>query len=108
MKVRLMRQLQREVRLSHDEIEDIFRFVDLVMPLQPDLAEQYASEVKKVEEAQQVPRIGQFEQMAEARGEARGALLALREAVWRRCNCGSRGSFPELVSGCRGSTTWAL
>ena len=58
MKVRLMRQLQREGRLSHEEIEDIFRFVDLVMPLQPDLAEQYASEVKKVEEAQQVPRIG--------------------------------------------------
>ena len=93
MKVHLMRQLQRQGRLSREEIEDLFRFVDLVMPLRPDLAEEYSAEVKKVEEEQHVPRIGQFEKMAEARGEARGALQALREAVLEALQLRFPGQF---------------
>ncbi len=84
-----MRQLQRQGRLSQEEIEDIFRFVDLVMPLRPDLAEEYSAEVKRAEEEQQVPKIGQFEQMA----EARGALQALREAVLEALQLRLPGQF---------------
>lgn len=76
-KVRLMRELQRQGRLSDDEIADIFRFLDLVMPLPLDLAGEYITEVEKAEEEQAMPRIGQFEQMV----EARGAVQAMREAV---------------------------
>ena len=93
MKVRLMRQLQRQGRLSQEEIEDLFRFVDLVMPLPDDLADEYDVEVKKVEDEQQMPRIGQFEQRAEARGEARGALQALREAVLEALQLRFPGQF---------------
>ncbi len=92
MKVHLMRQLQRQGRLSREEIEDLFRFVDLVMPLRPDLAEEYSAEVKKVEEEQQVPKIGQFEQMA----EARGALQAIREDVLEALQLRFPGQFAAI------------
>lgn len=54
-----------------------FLFLDLVMPLPLDLAGEYITEVEKAEEEQAMPRIGQFEQMV----EARGAVQAMREAV---------------------------
>jgi len=96
MKVHLMRQLQREGRLSQEEIEDIFRFLDLVMPLRADLAEEYIAEVEKVEEGKQVPRKGQFEQMMEARGEARGALQAIREDVLEVLQLRFPGQFAAI------------
>ncbi len=91
-----MRQLQRQGRLSQEEIEDIFRFVDLVMPLRPDLAEEYTAEVRKAEDEQQVPRIGQFEQMAEARGEARGPLQAIREDILEALQLRFPGQFAAI------------
>ncbi|MBF0439213.1 MAG: DUF4351 domain-containing protein [Magnetococcales bacterium] len=70
-KVRLIRGLYKQ-GFNRQQIIDLFHFIDWVMHLPKELAEQLRSEIVEFEENQNMPYISSIERIGEKRGEKRG------------------------------------
>jgi len=79
-KVRLLRWLYQEGR-PEEECVDLFRFLDLVMTLPPDLEREYAEALARYEEERKMPWISSYERRAEERGLQRGLQQGLQQAT---------------------------
>lgn len=79
-KIRLVRRLY-EKGLGRKEIVGLFRFIDWVMNLPPDLDRLFWTEVQELEEGKRMPYLTSFERRAEERGREEGRRLGLLAAV---------------------------
>lgn len=68
-----------------EELREIFRLTDWMMPLPEDLSEKFAEELVVLEESLNMPYITSVERIAEARGEAKGRLNTLLKQLARPC-----------------------
>jgi hypothetical protein len=75
-KKRILRWLYQQGR-SEEEFVDLFRFMDLVMVLPPDLEREYEEATERYEEERTMPLISNFER----RAMERGAVQTAREDV---------------------------
>jgi Domain of unknown function (DUF4351) len=59
---------------SEQEIIDLYRFIDWVLTLPPELEEAFREDLETYERGKNMPYISAIERMGEARGEARGKI----------------------------------
>jgi len=83
-KARILRYLYQEGR-SKEEFADLFRFIDIMMRLPPNLEEACHEEIQRYEEERKMPLVSPFEKRAMAKGRQQGllqgAVQTAREAV---------------------------
>ena len=63
---------------KEQEIIDLYRFIDWVLTLPPELEEAFRQDLETYERGKNMPYLSTIERMGEARGEARGKLDLLR------------------------------
>jgi hypothetical protein len=68
-----------------EELREIFRLTDWMMPLPEDLNRKFADELVALEESLNMPYITSVERIAEARGEAKGRVNILLKVLARAC-----------------------
>jgi hypothetical protein len=59
---------------SEQEIIDLYRFIDWVLTLPPELEEAFREDLETYERGKNMPYISAIEKMGEARGEAKGKV----------------------------------
>jgi hypothetical protein len=79
-KKRILRWLYRQGR-RYEEFVDLFRFMDLVMTLPPDLEQECEEAMAKYEEERKMPVLSHFERRAIEKGLQQGIVQATREGV---------------------------
>ncbi len=68
-----------------EELREIFRLTDWMMPLPEGLSGKFAEELVALEESLNMPYITSVERIAEARGEAKGSVNILLKQLARVC-----------------------
>ena len=63
---------------KEQEIIDLYRFIDWVLTLPPELEEAFRQDLETYERGKNMPYLSTIERMGEARGEARGKLDLIR------------------------------
>jgi Domain of unknown function (DUF4351) len=66
---------------SEQEIIDLYRFIDWVLTLPPELEEAFREDLETYERGKNMPYISAIERMGEARGEARGKVEGKVELI---------------------------
>ncbi len=79
-KIKLVRALY-EAGFQQQEVLNLFRFIDWVMTLSPELEEQFEADIKSYEEERKVPYVTNIERRGIEKGIEKGELKASREAI---------------------------
>ena len=70
--------------MSRQRIIDLYRFLDWILRLPDDLELQYTDAIFAIEESLKMPYVSFVERRGQARGEARGAALVVRDLLEQR------------------------
>ena len=81
---------------TEQQIIDLYRFIDWVLTLPPELEEAFRQDLETYERGKNMPYLSTIERMGEARGEARGKLDLLRLLLMQQVGTISTETVEEL------------
>jgi len=87
---RLLVRSLYDLGYNAEQVRNIFRLIDWMMHLRPDLEERFERDLADFEEQRQMPYVTSVERIAEARGEARGRASVVLAQLAEVC-----GGVPE-------------